>query len=130
MPRPYAANARRVRVGVTPRRDGDFITIHLRHAEQEVMMPEQDSDQTKTDPTTEQAKALPGATGYRLRWPRGRYNGQRIQGFKVSVAVHVLDWVWRPRLGWNFGQPYVRWLCVTIRGETEYELFRLMPLPR
>lgn len=28
----------------------------------------------------------------KLRWPRGRYNGQRIVGFRVLVRVRVDCW--------------------------------------
>lgn len=28
----------------------------------------------------------------RFRWPRGRYNGRRIVGFQVRLAIDLLRW--------------------------------------
>lgn len=56
-----------------------------------------------------------------LRWPRGKYNGWRLDGFKVSFHVHLLWWRWRPIYGWNFGMPYFIWLCFSVRAEASYE---------
>lgn len=56
-----------------------------------------------------------------MKWPTGKYNGRRIEGFKVSLALHVLHWFWKPVFGYNFGQPYFIWLCITLRGEPNYE---------
>ena len=55
------------------------------------------------------------------RWPRGRYNGRRIEGFQISLSVHLLYWFFRPRCAMNFGEPYVMWLCFTLRAKAEYE---------
>lgn len=55
-----------------------------------------------------------------FRWPRGKYNGRRIQGIKVSLAVHILEWRWRPAVSLNFGEPYLIWLCFTVRFSCEY----------
>lgn len=55
-----------------------------------------------------------------LRWPRGRYNGQPIQGVKVSFEIHTLQWYWRPRASRNFGEPYFLWLCFSWRAATSY----------
>ena len=43
----------------------------------------------------------------KIRWPRGRYNGDRIDGFKVSLRLHLSYWWWRPRIAWNHGAPYI-----------------------
>jgi hypothetical protein len=58
----------------------------------------------------------------KLRWPRGRYNGRRIDGFKIQVGVHLLFWNWRPRVSMNFGNPYVIWLCFSLRAEASYSV--------
>lgn len=55
-----------------------------------------------------------------VKWPRGRYNGQRIDGFQVSFRVHLLWWRWRPVIRWNYGEPYFIWLCVSLRGEMSF----------
>lgn len=54
-------------------------------------------------------------------WPRGRYNGQRIEGLKLSLTLHVLDWRAFPLLRWNRGEPFLIWLCLTVRGACRYE---------
>lgn len=56
-----------------------------------------------------------------LKWPRGRYNRNRIDGFLVSFKVHLLWWSWCPRASWNFGMPYLIWLCFSLRGEVSFE---------
>ena len=58
----------------------------------------------------------------KIRWPRGRYNGRRIAGFKVSLGVDLLWWNWRPRASRNFGMPYLLWLCFAFRCETVYHV--------
>ncbi|WP_299733913.1 hypothetical protein [uncultured Endozoicomonas sp.] len=57
----------------------------------------------------------------KLRWPRGRYNGQKIGGFKISFEVNVLSWDWKPIFHWKFGYHYFIWLCFTVRFETSYQ---------
>ena len=56
-----------------------------------------------------------------MRWPRGRWNGQRIQGAKIILSLHLLNWHWRPKASRNWGMPYVIWLCFTLRAEALYE---------
>jgi hypothetical protein len=56
-----------------------------------------------------------------IHWPRGKYNGMRIEGVKLTFAIHVLAWLWMPLLRWNFGEPVFIWLCFTVRGYVEYE---------
>jgi hypothetical protein len=41
----------------------------------------------------------------KFRWPRGRYNGWKIVGFKVSISIDVL-W-WDVSASWSFGEPYL-----------------------
>jgi hypothetical protein len=41
----------------------------------------------------------------KLRWPRGRYNGQKIVGFKFSISIDILWWILAA--SWNFGEPYL-----------------------
>jgi hypothetical protein len=50
----------------------------------------------------------------KLRWPRGRYNGDRIDGLEARASVHLLWWRWFPILKWNFGAPYFHWLCFSL----------------
>ena len=57
-----------------------------------------------------------------MRWPRGRYNGQRITGFRISFEVNV-DWMWwKPRISWNFGEPHFIWLIFYVRLYAKYSL--------
>lgn len=55
-----------------------------------------------------------------MKWPTGRYNGRRIEGFAFRFRLHALFWYWRPRIGWNFGEPYFRWLCFSMDARPEY----------
>jgi len=56
-----------------------------------------------------------------MKWPRGKYNGQRIEGFKFSFAMHLLRWHWKPIFCRNFGEPYFIWLAFTLRFYAAYE---------
>lgn len=56
-----------------------------------------------------------------MRWPRGKYNGQRIEGFKVSFCLHLLNWFWKPEISSNWGEPYFIWLCISIRLYVQYD---------
>lgn len=56
----------------------------------------------------------------RFRWPRGRYNGKRIDGFSLRFDVHLLWWVWKPIAEYNHGEPFLLWLCFTIRARARY----------
>lgn len=56
-----------------------------------------------------------------MRWPKGKYNGDRIDGFKISLTIHLLHWFWMPKFYWNFGEPCFACLFFTIRGKTNYE---------
>ena len=63
-----------------------------------------------------------------MKWPRGKYNGRRIQGMRIAIAVHVREWRLRSIMRWNFGEPYFLWLCFTFRGYAEYEPVQLEDL--
>lgn len=54
------------------------------------------------------------------RWPRGKYNGMKIEGFYISFKVHVFWWAWKPLFKWNFGEPFFQWLCFSFRARAEY----------
>jgi hypothetical protein len=56
-----------------------------------------------------------------ISWPRGKYNGRKIEGFKITFAIHILAWRLIPLLLWNFGEPVFIWLCFTVRGYIEYD---------
>ncbi len=61
-----------------------------------------------------------------MRWPRGKYNGERIIGFNVSLSLKLPEdwdiarWLLIPRVSWNFGNPYFIWLIFTLRAEARY----------
>ena len=55
-----------------------------------------------------------------IRWPRGKYNGRRIDGFELQFSMHLLRFRWKPFIRWNFAQPVIIWLVFTIRAELEY----------
>lgn len=57
-----------------------------------------------------------------MKWPTGKYNGKRIQGCQVSFYLHLLYWQWAPRLRWNFGEPYLIWLCFSLRLKAHYDI--------
>lgn len=54
------------------------------------------------------------------KWPRGKYNGRRIDGFRFSFSLHLLRWYWKPKMSWNFGEPYFIWFCFNLRVEANY----------
>lgn len=57
-----------------------------------------------------------------MRWPRGKYNGWPIEGFQVTFGLHLLSWWWLPIARWNFGEPYLLWLCFTWRAKPSYSV--------
>jgi hypothetical protein len=63
---------------------------------------------------------IPIRSAMRLTWPRGRYNGLRIDGGSIKVEIHLLWWEWWPNFSWNFGEPYAHWLCLTVRFAAHY----------
>lgn len=54
-------------------------------------------------------------------WPRGRYNGRRVAGAKLSLAVDVSRWTWLPRLRLG-GDAQVHLLCLLLRLEPVYHV--------
>ena len=56
-----------------------------------------------------------------INWPVGKYNGQKIEGIKISLAIHILNWRLIPLLRYNFGEPVFIWLCITVRVYVEYD---------
>jgi len=53
-----------------------------------------------------------------MKWPRGRYNGQRIVGVRVTVALNVIRWHWWPIFGQHCGA--FHWLCIYSWWSAEY----------
>lgn len=47
-----------------------------------------------------------------MRWPRGRYNGQRIVGIEVSMKLNVTDWTLVPRMP-RYSH-CLHWFCVRV----------------
>lgn len=56
-----------------------------------------------------------------INWPRGKYNGMRIDGVKISIAIHLSYWRLMPIFHFNFGEPVFIWMCLTIRLYVNYE---------
>ena len=40
-----------------------------------------------------------------IKWPRGKYNGQRITGIKISFECDITRFYLR--MSFNFGEPYL-----------------------
>ena len=55
-----------------------------------------------------------------MKWPTGKFNGKKIDGFQVSFKLHLLWWNWKPLLSMNFGEPYFIWLCFTFRAQKSF----------
>ena len=53
-----------------------------------------------------------------MKWPRGKYNGRRIVGFRVNIRVTVDFWSFR--YSWNFGMPFVQIGPIRLGFELEY----------
>lgn len=54
-----------------------------------------------------------------MKWPRGRYNGRRIVGFRITFALNVLSWNWKPIVGLHCGA--FHWGPVRTWWQLEYE---------
>jgi len=54
-----------------------------------------------------------------LKWPRGKYNGQRIVGISFKIAIDITHWTWKPFIGHYCGACH--WLCVRTWTQWEYE---------
>lgn len=46
-----------------------------------------------------------------MKWPRGKYNDQRIVGFNVQIKMNVLHWRWMPVIENQHGPTAIHWLC-------------------
>ena len=55
-----------------------------------------------------------------MRWPRGKHNGKRICGFNVKLGINVF-W-WGLRAEWIFGQPFIHFGPLNIRGAVIYHI--------
>jgi len=55
-----------------------------------------------------------------LKWPKGRYNGKKIVGFKISIKIDILFWALTYK--WNFGEPYLFIGPACFRFYAAYEL--------
>lgn len=53
-----------------------------------------------------------------MKWPTGKYNGERIAGAKLSVSVNVFRWIWFLPSKFNRA---IGIGPIVIRYETEYE---------
>jgi hypothetical protein len=54
-----------------------------------------------------------------MKWPRGRYNGQRIVGFEVTVKLNIKDWTFIPRNP-RYSHCF-HWLCVRVWLHASYD---------
>jgi hypothetical protein len=47
-----------------------------------------------------------------MKWPRGRFNGQRIVGISFKFEINVREWLWCPVAGtcWKYSGG-LHWLC-------------------
>ena len=57
----------------------------------------------------------------KLKWPRGKYNGKRIDGIKISLSIHLTYWNFMPRVDYYLGLLRIEFLCVTVRVSVEYD---------
>jgi hypothetical protein len=56
-----------------------------------------------------------------MKWPRGKYNGQRIIGFNIRIIVDLTDWRLIPDWYWELGTIHAYLLCVFMVMYPEYE---------
>jgi hypothetical protein len=54
-----------------------------------------------------------------MKWPKGKYNGELIQGFRVCFIFRVFHW--RFKAGWNMGMPFLFVGPFCWRFEPEYK---------
>jgi len=57
----------------------------------------------------------------KLKWPRGKYNGKRIDGIKISLSIHLTYWNFMLRVKCLFGYIVLEFLCFTLRVSVEYD---------
>jgi len=55
----------------------------------------------------------------KLRWPRGKHNGQRIVGVEVKFVISLTFWALK--LGWNFGNPMIHFGPLHFWFQTVYD---------
>lgn len=53
-----------------------------------------------------------------MKWPRGKYNGRRIVGIRVILALNVHKWHWKPYIGHYCGA--IHWFCFLSWWEWEF----------
>lgn len=62
-----------------------------------------------------------------MKWPRGKYNGQKIVGFEVSLRSRIIGWrdwgirFWIPDITTCTGDFRVIWLFWNLRLSWEYK---------
>ena len=54
-----------------------------------------------------------------MKWPRGRFNGQRIIGVDLHFKLDVTEWRWLPLVLPTFGG--FHWLCFLTWWNWNYE---------
>ena len=54
-----------------------------------------------------------------MKWPRGKYNGQRIVGVGVRIRIHIR--YWHLNLIWKLGTYFIQIGPVLMHFETVYE---------
>ena len=60
-----------------------------------------------------------------MRWPRGRYNGQRIVGLEFKVKLDLTDWTFVPR-AIRYAH-CLHWLCVRVWLHAVYDQWERRP---
>lgn len=51
---------------------------------------------------------------------KGKYNGRKIVGFRLTIRFRYDGVRIKPRLKWNYGEPYFFWLGFYINYSSEY----------
>lgn len=57
-----------------------------------------------------------------MKWPRGKYNGQRIVGIEIRMKIDILEWWWELR--YRHGTQRIFMGPVHIWIDTNYEVRR------
>ena len=55
-----------------------------------------------------------------MKWPKGKYNGQRIAGFEIKFSIYLFRWYFIPKFYWRFYKSF-HWLCFHIYISNTYE---------
>jgi hypothetical protein len=53
-----------------------------------------------------------------IKWPRGKYNGQRIVGYEIGFRINISWWNWLPKK--PYGQGLLHWFCFTFKFDPVY----------